>query len=155
MSSWPHPPLSQSSCWDVFRTCIISYNAGYPRISDTIYFWITFHFYITKNEMHFHKCDACSLLSFILGKKIIQRNDIFDKNVSPRTFLVGKIENFLSESQFTGFGQVLWFIRILNGTRYSGTLCISLIYNELKFLKVELTFDKYWVFSSYAEDFLL
>lgn len=68
---------------------------------------------------------------------------------------MGKIENFLFESQFTGFGQVLRFIRIFNGTRYSGTLCFSLIYNELKFLEVELTFDKYWVFSSYAEDFLL
>lgn len=64
--------------------------------------------------MHFHKCDACSFLSFILEKKnnsfkemIFLTSLLKEKNVSPPTFLVGKIENFLSESQFTGFGQVL------------------------------------------------
>lgn len=55
--------------------------------------------------MHFHKCDACSFLSFILEKKkFIQRNDIFDiiikkKKFLPQPFLWGKLKtSYLNHS---------------------------------------------------------
>lgn len=49
--------------------------------------------------MHFHKCDACSLLSFILGKKLFKEMIFLTKMFLPEPFLWGKLKtSYLNHS---------------------------------------------------------